>query len=418
METHFSDLRESNEFLNLLFNHMNSAVLIADENLRIHHFNDTFLTLFSKSKENVLVKKFGGASGCVFSVRENKACGETSHCERCVIRRAALQTMVEKVPVDKMRMERTFYIDGEPTTKYLDISTRHISFQGRKMILVILYDVTEIETKKLELQAKQLQLDNDLNAAAGIQRSLLPQYLPSDGAAQIAWHFEPCRQIGGDIFNIHFPEKNLIDLYMLDVCGHGVSAALIAVSVSQFLQTARGAAGKESGLHSPKTILDSMEKAYPFERFDTYFTMIYMTIDLLAGTLKYGSAGHPPPVLLRSEGDLEVLDLHGPVIGFGAGHAFQEQEVKVAQGDKIVLYTDGILDAYGSTGELYGKKRLYKALEKCRKGSVKEIVDSIHNDVKSFSQARELDDDISILAIEFTGQKTTRDSREHRERVN
>ncbi|MGA7876906.1 MAG: SpoIIE family protein phosphatase [Desulfoferrobacter sp.] len=401
METRFSDLRESNEFLNLLLDNMNSAVLIADEDLQIHHFNDTFLTLFSKSREHVLVRKFGGASGCVFSVQENRACGETSHCERCVIRGAVFQTMVEKVPVDKMRMERTFFIDGKPTTKYLDISTRHISFQGRKMILVILYDVTEIETKKLELQEKQLQLDRDLNAAAGIQRSLLPQYLPSDGTAQIAWHFEPCRQIGGDIFNIHYPEKDLIDLYMLDVCGHGVSAALIAVSVSQFLQSVRSVSDRNRESHSPKSILDSIEKAYPFERFDTYFTMIYMTIDLFAGTLKYGSAGHPPPVLLRSDGPVEVLGLHGPVIGFGVDEPFSEGEIKLAHRDKVVLYTDGILEAYGPTGELYGKERLYKTLERCREGSVKEIVHEIYTDVRSFSQVPEFDDDISILAIEF-----------------
>lgn len=403
MQTYFSDLRESNEFLNLLLNNMNSAVLIADENLQINHFNDTFLTLFSKSRENIRVKRFGGASGCAFSVQENKACGETSHCEQCVIRRAAIQTMVEKVPVDKMRMERTFFIDGKPTIKYLDISTRHISFQGRRMILIILYDVTEIETKKLELLDKQTQLDHDLNAAAGIQRSLLPQYLPSDGAARIAWHFEPCRQIGGDIFNIHYPEKDLIDLYMLDVCGHGVSAALIAVSVSQFLQTARNVAGGNPASLSPKNILDSIEKAYPFERFDTYFTMIYMTINLSAGTLKYGSAGHPPPVLLRSDGPLEVLGLHGPVIGFGTDVPFGEAEVKMTKGDKVVLYTDGILEACGPNGELYGKERLYKTLERCRNGSAEEIVDEIYADIKSFSQSLEFDDDISILTMEFTG---------------
>lgn len=403
METYFSDLRESNEFLNLLLDNMNSAVLIADEKLQINHFNDNFLQLFSKSKENVLVSKFGKASSCAFSIEENKPCGETTHCESCVLRRAVFQTMVEKVPVDKMRMERAFYIDGKPVTKYLDISTRHISFQGRKMILVILYDITEIETQKLELQEKQDQIDRDLKAAAGIQRSLLPQYLPGNGAVRMAWHFEPCRLIGGDIFNIHYPNKNRIDLYILDVCGHGVSAALVAVSVSQFLHSEGNLSEEQSKWHPPSSILDSLEHAFPFERFDTYFTMLYMTIDISQGTLAYGSAGHPPPVLLRSNGKMEVLDLHGPVIGFGRDNTFSHEEKSLRPGDKVVLYTDGILEAHNPEGEIYGKHRLYETLAGCKNSSPKETTDKIYNEVRRFAKTTEFEDDVSILVLEFIG---------------
>jgi len=403
METYFSDLRESNEFLNMLLDNMNSAVLIADENLQIRHINDTFLQLFAKSKENVLVNRFGKATGCAFSIEENKPCGETSHCEDCVLRRAALKTLVQKVPVDKKRMERVFYIDGSPVTKYLDITTRHISFQGRKMILVILYDVTEIETQKLDLQKKQRQIDADLMAAAGIQRSLLPEHLPGNNDVRIAWHFEPCRQVGGDIFNIQYPGKSVIDLYMLDVCGHGVSAALIAVSVSQFLQSRRGLSELEHQLDSPRAVLDSLEKAYPFERFDTYFTLIYMTIDIACGILRYCSAGHPPPIILRNNGEMEILNLHGPAIGLGGREPFREEEKKLDRGDKVLLYTDGILEADNRRGEFYGKDRLYTVLRKSHEKSAKRVVEEIYNNVLKFSKGREFDDDLSILVIEFTG---------------
>ena len=403
METYFNDLRESNEFLNLLLDNMNSAVLIADENLQINHFNNTFLQLFSKSEENVLVTKFGKASSCAFSIEENKPCGETTHCESCVLRRAVFQTMVEKVPVDKMRMERAFYIDGKPATKYLEISTRHISFQGRKMILVILYDVTELEMQKLELQAKQNQIDRDLRAAAGIQRSLLPQYLPGNGAVKMAWHFEPCRLIGGDIFSINYPNENLIDLYILDVCGHGVSAALVAVSVSQFLHSEGNISERQSKRHSPSSILDSLERAFPFERFDTYFTMLYMTIDLSRGTVLYGSAGHPPPLLLRSNGQLEVLDLHGPAIGFGRDNTFSHEEKGLRRGDKVVLYTDGILEAHNPEGEMYGKHRLYEALRGCENLSAKETTGRIYREIRNFAATAEFDDDVSILVLDFIG---------------
>jgi len=403
METYFSDLRESNEFLNLLLDNMNSAVLIADENLQIKVFNNSFLQLFSKSEENVLVSRFGKATSCAFSIEENKPCGETTHCESCVLRRAALQTMVEKIPVDKMRMERAFYIDGQPVIKYLDISTRHISFQGRKMILLILYDVTELETQTLELQRRQDRIDLDLRAAAGIQRSLLPQYPPADGAVKMAWHFEPCRQIGGDIFNIHYRSENRIDIYILDVCGHGVSAALVAVSVSQFLHSKKSLSGRHAKRHVPSAILDSLEQAFPFELFDTYFTLLYMTIDISQGSIIYGSAGHPPPVLLRTNGQLEVLDHHGPAIGFGNGNTFSHEEKSLQPGDKVVLYTDGILEAQNHDGEIYGKHRLYEVLRGCTKSSAKQTTKKIYNEVRRFAGETEFDDDVSILVLKFMG---------------
>jgi sigma-B regulation protein RsbU (phosphoserine phosphatase) len=96
-----------------------------------------------------------------------------------------------------------FYINAEPVTKHLQFTTRSIIFQGQKMFLVIIYDVTDIEQKKIELQKKQKLIDRDLESAAAIQKSLLPAKSPEIENIQVAWKFEPCEQIGGDIFNIH-----------------------------------------------------------------------------------------------------------------------------------------------------------------------------------------------------------------------
>ncbi len=408
METYFSDLRESNEFLNILLDNMNSAVLIADENLQIHHFNDKFLQLFEKSKDHVLIKRFGKATGCIYCVEERKACGETSQCESCVLRRSALKTMVEKAPVDKVKLERVFYIDGVPTTKFLEISTRHVHFQGKRMIFIIIYDVTGIEQQKIELQRKQQQLDQDLKAAAGIQQSLLPAYSPWTGALNIAWKFEPYSQIGGDIFNIHYPDRNHIELYMLDVCGHGVPAALIAVSVSQFLQSKRSLSEDEFRVMSPEEVLNSLEQAFPFERFDSYFTIIYMAINFSQGHLTYSCAGHPPPILLRSNGKLEVLDRHGAAIGLGTTQPFGQEEKNLQLGDKVILYTDGSLENSNSAGEVFGKQRFYRVLNKHRDDSAQGIVEAVYSAAKNFGKDTEIDDDISILVAEYVGKKQQR----------
>ena len=178
MLTELQDLKESNEFLNLLLDNINSAVLIADENLQIHQFNDSFLNLFDKAEEVTLDSVFGETTGCVNAILENKPCGETSHCSNCFLRRSLVQHLVDNAPVVNQPLNRMFYIDGKPVQKHFQFSTRPITYQGQRMFLIIIYDVTEIEQQKLELQRKQELIDRDLESAAAIQQSLLPAKSP------------------------------------------------------------------------------------------------------------------------------------------------------------------------------------------------------------------------------------------------
>ena len=179
MAPELHNLKESNEFLNLLLDNINSAVLIADDNLQIHQFNKSFLSLFDTAAECTLQSGFGQTTGCVNAVIENKQCGETSHCADCILRRSLIHSLIQTAPVDRHPLKRVFYINGEPVTKHLQFSTRSITFQGQKMYLVIIYDVTDIEQQKIELQAKQQLIDRDLASAAAIQQSLLPEKSPA-----------------------------------------------------------------------------------------------------------------------------------------------------------------------------------------------------------------------------------------------
>lgn len=402
MSSSLTDLKESNAFLNLLLENINSAVLIADENLQIYQFNHFFLKLFDPSDAQVAEQSFGNITGCIHSVSENRPCGKTSMCGACILRRSIVKTMTQKVPVDNVRLERTFYINGQPTRKYLEFSTRHIDFQGRQMTLVIIYDITELEKQKIELQQKQHLLDLDLKAAAGIQKSLLPESSPRIPNIQVAWKFEPCERIGGDIFNIHPLDEKHIGFYMLDVCGHGVSAALISVAVSQFLQNIRILAD-EAGLVPPENVLNSINRAFPFERFDSYFTIIYMTIDLLDGTLSYSCAGHPPPVLLRKNRTIEVLSQHGPIIGLSRGAPFGQDRRQLQRGDRVILYTDGILEICNPSRECYGKNRFHRLLKAHKGRTAPALANALYNSVKKFAKGNRPDDDISVLVIEYGG---------------
>lgn len=405
LKTELNDLRESNEFLNLLLDNINSAILIADENLQIHHFNDSFLNLFDKAADSLIARGFGEAVGCVNAVVENKPCGKTSHCAHCLLRKSLIQTLVEDVPVDRQHLERTFYLNGKPVQKHLEFSTRRISFQGRKMFLIIIYDITDIEQKKIELQNKQKLIEQDLKAAAAIQQSLLPEETLHIVGIETAWQFEPCEKIGGDIFNLVELDEDQVGFYMLDVCGHGVPAAFMAVAASQFLRGGRGLLGKKTAALSTEDLLQKLNRAFPYERFDSFFSIVILKVNIKAGSFSYSCAGHPPLILLRTDGSIELLDNHGPVIGAGSSFSFLSEEKNLNKNDRLLFYTDGIYECRNRSGEVFGKDRFYEAIEKNRHLPIRELVDTVFAAVKGFLRDAKPDDDISLLGVEYTGRK-------------
>jgi sigma-B regulation protein RsbU (phosphoserine phosphatase) len=272
------------------------------------------------------------------------------------------------------------------------------------MFLVMIYDVTEIERQRQDLQNKQLLLDKDLEAAAAIQASLLPERAPRIESAQAAWKFRPCDQIGGDIFNIQRLDDQQVGLYVLDVCGHGVPAALISVAASQYLNSGNGLLGTNCELMSPGTVLNSLDRAFPFERFDSFFTIICMTIDTESGLLTYACGGHPPPIVLHGDGTAEELSRRGPMIGSGISAPYDETEYQLRPDDKLFVYTDGLVEVRNQNAQPYTRRQLVTSLQKNRHLPITELVDAAYTDAASFWQGTSPDDDITILGIEYAGK--------------
>ncbi|MFA9372505.1 MAG: ATP-binding protein [Labilibaculum antarcticum] len=163
MSINLKNLKESNEFLNILFDNITSALFILDKNARVENMNESFSLLFQKREETIVGNLCGNALGCKFAVEENALCGETSHCKNCILKKDILQTMSEKVPTNKRKLSRDFYSDIQKETKHFLYSTRYIQYYGKEYILVIVDDHTELEShkKKLEEQNNTLQVLNE-----------------------------------------------------------------------------------------------------------------------------------------------------------------------------------------------------------------------------------------------------------------
>jgi sigma-B regulation protein RsbU (phosphoserine phosphatase) len=263
------------------------------------------------------------------------------------------------------------------------------------------------------LLTKQRKLDEDMSAAADIQSRFLPKDLTRIGNVEIAYKFNPCSSIAGDMFNVVRLDEYNVAIYLLDVSGHGAAAAMMAVSVCQMLppwsSSLVEAIGEDScgfACVEPREMLEALDKEFPLERFDKYFTIFYGVFNLLEGVLTYSNAGHPPPLLVHADGSIDRLDKGGTIIGLEGIIPFEQEKRILKQGDRIILYSDGVTELSDSVGNLFGMDRLINLLKVHRNEPLGSLADTIQRTLIEYSGSDELQDDMSLLAIEITGLST------------
>ncbi len=263
-----------------------------------------------------------------------------------------------------------------------------------------------------DLVAKQKDLDADLRAAGDIQLSLIPRTRPDVPGFDMAWRFVPCSSVGGDIFNVVRLDERRLGLYMVDVSGHGVPAAMVTVSVAQSLTPQAGivleprhnaSAGDAPVVRSPGRVLEMLDTEFPMERFDKYFTMVYLVLDVVSGELRYCNAAHPRPVVVRKDGRFELLEAGGTIVGLGGIMPFEEGGVVLEPGDRVYLFTDGITEFADTDGEEYGEERLRELLASGGAPHVQAACDGVVDALADFGQGARPNDDVTITGFEFRG---------------
>lgn len=177
----------------------------------------------------------------------------------------------------------------------------------------------------------------ELAEAATYSRAVLPARLKAPVATD--WIFKTCDRLGGDSFGYRWIDPDHLALYLLDVCGHGVGASLLSVSVVNLLST-----GSLPGadLLDPAAVLKALNATFPMERHnEMYFTAWYGVYDSRAGTLVYACGGHPPAVLIPPSGGISLLAAKGPVVGAFPGANFANASSPVPAGSRLYLFSDG-----------------------------------------------------------------------------
>ena len=277
-----------------------------------------------------------------------------------------------------------------------------------------------LEESNRQLEQVNFQLHRDLGAAAKIQRSLLPAHTPTFDNYEFAWRYEPCEQLGGDHLNIMALSESQVGFYLLDVSGHGVQAALMSVAVNHLLEPSQGdtslvnrpnrrrqsADDPDYFAAAPHDVAERLNRHFTFDNSVAQsFTMLYAVLDRQQKTCRYVSTGHPPPIHLTAGGDLTVLESSGLPIGiFQPGEAgyepFDERAIELKRGDRLCVYSDGIVEVRNKADKEFGLEGLSRVLRETRHKSLDESINSVVVAANDWREGAPLADDLSILGLD------------------
>ncbi len=250
------------------------------------------------------------------------------------------------------------------------------------------------------IKEKQQQTNEELKQAKETQLAVLPQRIPKLSCMKIVTKYVAMEEIGGDLYDILEFSGDKVGILVADVTGHGIAAALIScMSSSLFKATA-------APDQLPKDVLtyinDQLETRMPDGKFVTAFYSIY---DAAEQTLSYSIAGHPPGYVIRAQTD-EIFSLHentGVPLGVFSGDIafFEGASIKLQKGDRVFLYTDGIVEITDLEEEMFGHERLQKFLLENSTVPLDEVLDQLYVHVLKTTSHQDFDDDITLVAFEI-----------------
>ncbi|HHC74135.1 MAG TPA: fused response regulator/phosphatase [Thiothrix sp.] len=288
-------------------------------------------------------------------------------------------------------------------TKPVELEELNVRLRSAKRVLEL---ESSLAQKNKSLQDAHALIEKDLQHASQTQLSVLPEPLKHEKCTT-AWLFKPAIFVGGDTFNYYFVSADLLVFFTIDISGHGVSSAMISMSLQfAIFQTTSlygGDINEERLQEVPRVFAENLNKMMLNDKSEHYLTMIFGIADLKNKKIHYVQAGHPYPFIYRkAEQHLEMLSVNGFPIGLFDLAQYETQTISFNSGDKFIVYSDGISENKSALNQtLLESDNLQRHFQEICHLSTDDMMSHIKQYWLTHEQINHLPDDISVLAFEF-----------------
>ena len=277
--------------------------------------------------------------------------------------------------VDAMRRgARSFVQKPWDNTALLDVVTREIE-----------------DSRASRLADARLRRDHD--DAARIQRALLPSSMPLVHGCELAARWRPEGGLGGDCYDVIPFGGTRVGISIADVVGKGLPAALVMAGLQAAVRAFASDGSSPAGVVS--RVNELLCRTMVSGKFVTF---CYAVLDTEAGTLTYSNAGHNLPVLVRADGSIARLRPGGLVLGLAPAGSYEQIEIDVRPGDRLIFFTDGIVEAWGDNGEMFGDERLVATVAQHRHEPAGRLTEIVFDAVSAFSGGV-FQDDATMVSV-------------------
>ena len=241
------------------------------------------------------------------------------------------------------------------------------------------------------------RVEQELRVARSIQQASLPKEVPELEGWEIAPHYQPAREVGGDFYDFFELEDGRVGVVVGDATGKGVPAALVVTATYSMLR----AVAQVLGSFSPREVLAQVNEALlariPLNMFVTCF---YAILEPKSGHLHYANAGHDLPYLWHGGGEAEELRARGMPLGLMPGMSYEEKEITLQRGESVLFYSDGLVEAHDPKGEMFGFPRLRALVAEHGAEEERSLGDLLMKELYSFvGEGWEQEDDITLLTL-------------------
>ena len=260
-------------------------------------------------------------------------------------------------------------------------------------LVELVRDEIERGRSRRRSEHRRTEEKQEIEEAGEVQRAFLPPSLPQVEACEMAVRWQPMGRLGGDYYDVFLLDDRRLRFCVADASGKGLPAALLMSNLQAGL---RSLADSSAG---PAETVTRLNRLFCANRLtNKFFTLFYGVLDLGRGELTYSNAGHPPPIVRHREGGLSSLKGTGGLVGCFPDWTYRQESVRLAPGDRIWLYTDGLSEARDAAGGEFGPARMERLIDEFHAAPLAEAQDRVWNAVLEFCGGT-LEDDATLLTF-------------------